>query len=424
MCNPGFPPEITDHIIALNVGDAKTLCSCALVCQAWLPASRSALFESMKIPSHRAYELLVDRVLVSDYLQRYLNTTLEMRIDIDKPRDDDDDTPYAPVLLPFLLSFYGRISNLRHLTLVGTNITVIIPHHTNRLLLAQFPHLTTLSLSRCRFFSFNDLRRTLSAIPALEHLQIEYISCANYGRPWFQLPGRSRIPSLLTFQVRMARRRLTDDHVSGNLMQWFAATSLPSRLTDLNFQTVTVVASPFREGYIAFFNWARHSVTSITLNIMRHDHPLPYFHNLVDITFRVVPLLSEWSRVCSMLRDLRSRPRRLRFLDLQGHGPCDPVHSDGCLCLMKESGVSSLDDVLSSDAFDNLNEVHFRLRRRYFPDDILNIEKQVDPTVATTHLQDILPKLLARGIMTLSEEKFFVSVDIAMEIASELHIDL
>ncbi|RDX44379.1 hypothetical protein OH76DRAFT_1305780, partial [Lentinus brumalis] len=68
-----LPPELTDRIIGfVGTLDKKTLCSCALVCRQWLPASRLALLYYVRVDSPRTYELLVSRVLHSDGARPYL----------------------------------------------------------------------------------------------------------------------------------------------------------------------------------------------------------------------------------------------------------------------------------------------------------------------------------------------------------------
>ncbi|KAJ7654094.1 hypothetical protein DFH06DRAFT_521567 [Mycena polygramma] len=61
-----FPQELVDRIIRANDGDEDALCSCALVCRAFLPASQAGLFSVVRINpgnpnrAQQLFDLLVD----------------------------------------------------------------------------------------------------------------------------------------------------------------------------------------------------------------------------------------------------------------------------------------------------------------------------------------------------------------------------
>ncbi|RDX48110.1 hypothetical protein OH76DRAFT_699926 [Lentinus brumalis] len=84
-----LPGELTDRIISLVLGSTdgsdyngyQALLSCALVCQAWLPASRSALSDCIRIDCRAAYDSFVQSVLPSEQWLPYLQSTRVLWID-------------------------------------------------------------------------------------------------------------------------------------------------------------------------------------------------------------------------------------------------------------------------------------------------------------------------------------------------------
>lgn len=178
MPEPRLPPEITDAIIsAVDYKSSKhrdgycTLLACCLVCHAWLPASRIKMFEYIYIRSHsdwRRYTLLVDTVLHSDTMCRFLTSIHTLDLNLWKPPSERG----GVFGLQFLVEFAGRLPRLRNLTLVQSHLHENVTCPRWHLLFSQFPAVTSLTLESCRFSSFADVRRMLTALRALEELYI------------------------------------------------------------------------------------------------------------------------------------------------------------------------------------------------------------------------------------------------------------
>ncbi|TFK80074.1 hypothetical protein K466DRAFT_504522, partial [Polyporus arcularius HHB13444] len=92
---PTFPTELTDEIITwipavcLNRVQERyrTLLSCALVCSAWLPASRYQLFQELHIDTPERYDLLVSRVLHSEKMRTHIMSVRQVALFTDHRGD-------------------------------------------------------------------------------------------------------------------------------------------------------------------------------------------------------------------------------------------------------------------------------------------------------------------------------------------------
>ena len=236
---PYLPGETTDTIIrAVPEWDKSTLCSCSLVCHAWLPASRIRLFAEINIKcSAEKYHLLVDRVLRSDYMRPYLRMTRSIvagRISSDAVQATSS----------FFLLFYGcfpRLETLRfHDAWPGP---IPFPGHRpgDPLLFNAFTSLKQLEFSNCTFHSFVVLRRMITALPNLEELITHVISVQNISplplscRPVAGVPKLRRLK--MTGAIYSLQYRETPCLVS--LMSWLAMTPTARELNELSFHVTT-----------------------------------------------------------------------------------------------------------------------------------------------------------------------------------------
>ncbi|EIW58383.1 uncharacterized protein TRAVEDRAFT_123068 [Trametes versicolor FP-101664 SS1] len=83
---PSLPGEVTDRIIRFVWPYKTTLCSCALVCRDWLPASRVNLFYEVQINSAASYDSWVAQVLRRREMKPWLSFV--RRLIISDPRPD------------------------------------------------------------------------------------------------------------------------------------------------------------------------------------------------------------------------------------------------------------------------------------------------------------------------------------------------
>ena len=231
---PYFPPEITDAVI-MAVGnvrkeDRQTLLACCLVCRAWLPASRTHLFGYIAITRnwHR-YTLLVDSVLHSDTMSRYLASIHTLHFGAFTEKSDRS----GGFNLQFLIEFSGRLPGLRTLTLLFVRLDEDVTYRRWPLLFSRFPTITSLALHYGRFYSPTDLRRMLAALQSLEQLTL-------LGPAWRSSEAqqqhlcsslRARWPALHYLHLRLM-------HISQStemLVRWIALSLVGSPLETLEF---------------------------------------------------------------------------------------------------------------------------------------------------------------------------------------------
>ncbi|RPD75689.1 hypothetical protein L226DRAFT_52127 [Lentinus tigrinus ALCF2SS1-7] len=175
VMSPYIPPEITTAIISAvdvdlyNTGE-RTLTMCALVCRAWLPRSRTKLFEAIYIRNQRNYDLLVERFVRSETMSHYLTSVNSFYI---QPFGVDSPSSVARL---FLIEFAGKLPGLRVWDVGGIDWTHQRPSVKWPLLLSHFRTITYLRLWECRFSSFSDFRRLLTALPLLSTLNILHVT--------------------------------------------------------------------------------------------------------------------------------------------------------------------------------------------------------------------------------------------------------
>lgn len=93
-----IPPETTDRIIDHLHYDRSTLRHCALVCHAWLPASRFYLFYTVTVRGVMisASEQLVENAPWVSYCVRDLKLTGTII-----PQNQDPEAPLVPIVTKF-----------------------------------------------------------------------------------------------------------------------------------------------------------------------------------------------------------------------------------------------------------------------------------------------------------------------------------
>ena len=189
LVGPGpriLPPEITDKIIAQVWPDTNTLSTCALVCSAWLTASRYHLYRKIVLRHDKPerYQLLIDRVLRSETSASLLTLLHHLVV-----KDCDD--VYIELRIPvqhkprfpirtFAVHFVG-LPNLQTLELEG-DWRIASPHPRSFLSLSMCSSVKHLNLNYCAFPSFGVLRHILTNLPSLTHLRME-IPAITWPRP-------------------------------------------------------------------------------------------------------------------------------------------------------------------------------------------------------------------------------------------------
>ncbi|KAJ6471109.1 hypothetical protein C8R47DRAFT_1147889 [Mycena vitilis] len=190
-----FPQELIDAILAENAGDVLTLCSCALVCHAFLPASQAQIFSNICLKTSDEVDRLrfrantqamrslpprvniqtMYRILVgAPYLRSYVRTLGVMF--------EDADEQYYPRLVS-ILPLFTAVTSFRYF---GDGEWVALPREL-RTAITKFchrPDLTTLWLwSLGPSTEPADLFRLVGS-PNLRSLQLDDIVLAAPEVPW------------------------------------------------------------------------------------------------------------------------------------------------------------------------------------------------------------------------------------------------
>ena len=128
---PAIPQELSDMIIDFLFKDVTALCSAALVCKSWLPASRFHLFSDIELNPNRGLEVIcAEYSTIPPHIRHlsiagYLNQSQFV-----------DETLLS---LPLL-------SNLKSLALIQINMANLTPDAKERLI-TLLQNLTTLYFS-------------------------------------------------------------------------------------------------------------------------------------------------------------------------------------------------------------------------------------------------------------------------------------
>ncbi|RPD61398.1 hypothetical protein L227DRAFT_67699 [Lentinus tigrinus ALCF2SS1-6] len=235
MPPPYIPPEVTDDIISAVAVDecsqrrAHTLAMCALVCRDWLPRSRAKLFEYICIEDQRSYDLLVQRIARSETMVQYLTSVTTLHID-----DSHVEHSLSSAVRLFFVEFTGKLPGLRDLLLDGIYWTHQRPSVKWPLLLSQFRTITSLRLWSCRFSSFNDVRRMLTALPLLSILDIAYLEWPAVSQLHLQTTPRSRTywPELHTLYIEYS---MTLWQCAETFLKWITPALGGSAVKELTF---------------------------------------------------------------------------------------------------------------------------------------------------------------------------------------------
>ncbi|RPD64047.1 hypothetical protein L227DRAFT_316524 [Lentinus tigrinus ALCF2SS1-6] len=264
------------------------------------------------------------------------------------------------------------VSPFSRLRLEASAMTFPFHRITDHLLFSQFTNLRCLQIRYTLIpGSFTTLRRMISALQALEELEINDVwTQRSWPLSQWELESSRRWGSKLRCfrcifwdkpNPRSEAARATC--CLEDLMGWLSTTSAVN-LKKLDLQVASFQAPPgpildliHGPECMSFLQTVGTSVSSLTLEIAG---------DLILVTGRDKKLLPiTWGQVCSMLSGLRSRLRYLRLGDIKYHGPSigDVSHTDPCFCLTSGPDIGELDAVLALDIFKNLTEVEFRLGR-------------------------------------------------------------
>ena len=264
---PCLPGEITDIIISFLFDPGyyytrprsyRTLCSCALVCRNWLPASRHTLFTHVSIGSDEQYTLFVSSVVRSQQGRPWLLSTRRLILH----RGEGPGIPNATRL--FIHELGGKFPNLEELRLYDLefDMTESSPYPRKFIALSAFPSLRTLFLWQCRFPSFAAARYTIASLPSLTDLTVALIMwpiIAHSAQPLLPFLRSSRKSPFLK-RVRRFEILDGDAPCDDQMLQWLSTTSLGTSLADL-----TVLSDTFKMTVTGFWEYVGSSTTRLTI---------------------------------------------------------------------------------------------------------------------------------------------------------------
>ena len=221
------PPELIYIILSfIDSEDKKTLCACALVCQAWIPPSRERLYKDLILSSRTQLDLLVDRVLESETMKPWLTSVSRIRT---FPIESSDNQ-FAQVANSFFHIFSGHLPNLHTLTLDNLHWQSFPCHPRIPGAFSGFPSIRKLELSDIHI-PFHTLRRILESLPSLTDL-----ACFGIRSNWSSnLQGQ--VPHLLARgKLSLSRLALLVDEciTAHDLFRWLCCTPSIHTIRDLS----------------------------------------------------------------------------------------------------------------------------------------------------------------------------------------------
>ncbi|RPD55747.1 hypothetical protein L226DRAFT_341532 [Lentinus tigrinus ALCF2SS1-7] len=391
---PYMPREITDTIISAvplehyydyRPSRTHTLAMCALVCRAWLPRSRVELFKDILILDEHTYDLLVERVLHSETMSRYLASVNSLGLGcLGKP------DPRSKAARLFFVEFAGKLPGLRTLDVHHIDFTHQRPSVRWPLLLSQFRTITSLRLWSCRFSSFSDVRRLLTALPLLSTLAISQLT-------WPVVSHELHLQTTLrprTFWPELHTLGIHDlsTECAAVFLRWIvgALHGSPVKVLDCDFSNLPSTG-PLQEAVDAFMGRVGPSVTDLDMNI-NDTLPLSGFIALEHLSCDLIVYKGKWEGVASVLQGVSSNTiQSIIFNYVYTHRWYSRHNINTTYLRFDNDTLEELDRVLSGEPFGGLRDVILRVVA----------EKEEEEELIRAHARRCLPELHKRRILHL-----------------------
>ncbi|RPD69131.1 hypothetical protein L226DRAFT_307501 [Lentinus tigrinus ALCF2SS1-7] len=391
---PYMPPEITDTIISavpleryypiIRPSRTHTLAMCALVCRAWLPRSRVELFKHIPIEDDHTYDLLVERVLHSETMSRYLTSVDSLALS----RHGSARPSKAARLL--FVEFAGKLPGLRTLRVFNVDFTQQRPSVRWPLLLSQFRTITSLRLFGCQFSSFSDVRRLLTALPLLSTLAIFDLTwpvVSHEVHLQTTLCPRTFWPELHTLWIYPL-----SPQCAALFLRWMTGALHGSPVKELRCDSSNLPSTgSLRESVDAFVGRVGPSVTDLNIRIT-DNLPLSAFIALERLSCSLYKYQGNWRGVASVLQGVSSSAiQSITFDYVYTHRWHSRKNNDSTSLRFDDDTLGELDRVLSGEPFRRLQEV------------ILCVlaQQEEDEKRLRAHARRCLPKLHKRKILRL-----------------------
>lgn len=211
-----IPAEIVDHIIDYLHAEPKALGICGLVCHNWLPCSRFHLFESVYLHPNNGLDFVSltknPHCTLISYVRDLDLTEGQGRSSYDKK--------WFNAGLPLL-----KVFPIRKLALHEVSWNTLYTE-SQATLFSMSLHLEHLHLSYCRFGSFDQLVRLLSAWPQLKRLQFFAVTCKIVAPSQRACPFSS-----------LEKLEVDGGHVP-QLLQWLLTSDPTPKISEVKFGCV------------------------------------------------------------------------------------------------------------------------------------------------------------------------------------------
>ncbi|KAJ8455812.1 hypothetical protein ONZ51_g12322 [Trametes cubensis] len=215
-----LPQDVCQRVIDL-ITDRETLCSCALTCREWLPASRYNLFYRTSIAGRTAFDALVS-IRTAPHIASALENIHSLQLWEDKER---------PWLHLFPLIFSPRYLRRTFFLTLGEYIWDSYPLPRSFFLVCtQFDSVTTLKLSDGNFYSFSEFRKVVCAFKRLSRLFVDNVGWRISSR-CTQFSWSSPVPHLQLLWFNPARKGAAEP-----LIEWLLCTPSMETLSDVQIR--------------------------------------------------------------------------------------------------------------------------------------------------------------------------------------------
>ncbi|EPT00446.1 hypothetical protein FOMPIDRAFT_99279 [Fomitopsis schrenkii] len=350
-----IPQELVDMVLYALGGsyeNRETLKSCSLTCRAWLPASRTQLFESVKFDHPKDITSFSAILRKSPCLARYVRT-LELLI-----YDPDNDISYSDEDLDSLRTIVESMDRVQCLRLVGGSYDGIT-------FLNRLPRMDCVSEVHFYCMLFDNIgcyTRLFASLPNVEDITIETLSFSISDDELITLPVVA--PKL--------RKVCLFDGCLGAY-----ALLLPSALDHLTISLSTV--RDLRD-FCGVFHQSNAASSLTALDISDHSH----FRDESSTPYKGL------LRQCTALRRFRFYGSLLCAVYVMKSAPSSVTHVKLSVPQDSMKGFRCLAAALNCERLPRLGSVVLRIRRSKIPRDFDEAD-----------LPNVLPDLHARGILTI-----------------------
>lgn len=205
-----LPAELADAIIDHLYGEYSALAACALVCKAWLPASRYHFWRDMRLTcSAEEVKRFTELLSISPEVAHYIRTVQLVGRCVDAYAHLESD------VLHTALETLSRLPALASVALVGLRFReragTSLPAHARSP--PPLAGVAALAIRDCTFPGFSDLATVVRACPALAALRLDgaWWGCgAQHSAPAQGMPARTMRLRTLELGDCFSRRRVVE----------------------------------------------------------------------------------------------------------------------------------------------------------------------------------------------------------------------